>query len=407
MRGVEVINMIYRPRYIDELLKYKDLQLVKILSGIRRCGKSTILAMYKQKLLDMGVREQNIIERAYTSMSLSNEFDAKVMYKELVARISERGKVYLLLDEVQEIVGWEKVINSILEEFNVDIYVTGSNSKLMASEISTYLTGRFVTIPIYTLSFKEYLEFKQSEKNNIKECFRKYLENGGFPIVALTDMSRNDSYQIVEGIYSTVITNDIARRHKIQNRELFDRVVLFIMENMGKTFSANSIVNFLKSEQRKTNVETIYNYLKWLTEAFVIYKCSRYDIQGKSVLKTQEKYYLADISLKYSVMGYNPKGVASSLENIVFLELKRRGYDVYIGKNATKEIDFVAERRDEKIYIQVCRNLPEESDRETKNLLEIRDAYPKYVVTADPYIVGNYEGIQIMQIEDFLLKSNY
>lgn len=407
MRGVEVINMIYRPRYIDELLKYKDLQLVKILSGIRRCGKSTILAMYKQKLLDMGVREENIIERAYTSMSLSNEFDAKVMYKELVARISERGKVYLLLDEVQEIVGWERVINSILEEFNVDIYVTGSNSKLMASEISTYLTGRFVTIPIYTLSFEEYLEFKQSEKNNIKECFRKYLENGGFPIVALTDMSRNDSYQIVEGIYSTVITNDIARRHKIQNRELFDRVVLFIMENMGKTFSANSIVNFLKSEQRKTNVETIYNYLKWLTEAFVIYKCSRYDIQGKSVLKTQEKYYLADISLKYSVMGYNPKGVASSLENIVFLELKRRGYDVYIGKNATKEIDFVAERRDEKIYIQVCRNLPEESDRETKNLLEIRDAYPKYVVTADPYIVGNYEGIQIMQIEDFLLKSNY
>lgn len=399
--------MIYRPRYIDELLKYKDMQLVKILSGIRRCGKSTILTMYKQKLLDMGVREENIVERAYTSMSFSTEFDMRDMYKELVARINGRDKVYLLLDEVQEIDGWEKVINSILEEFNVDIYVTGSNSKLMASEISTYLTGRFVTIPVYTLSFEEYLEFKQSEKNNIKGCFGKYLEHGGFPIVALTDITRNDSYQIVEGIYSTVITNDIARRHKIQNRELFDRVVLFIMENMGKTFSANSIVNFLKSEQRKTNIETIYNYLKWLTEAFVIYKCSRYDIQGKSVLKTQEKYYLADISLKYSVMGYNPKGVAATLENIVFLELKRRGYDVYIGKNATKEIDFVAERRDEKIYIQVCRNLPEESDRETKNLLEIRDAYPKYVVTADPYIVGNVEGVQIMQIDDFLLKENY
>lgn len=399
--------MIYRPRYIDELLKYKDMQLVKILSGIRRCGKSTILTMYKQKLLDMGVREENIVERAYTSMSFSTEFDMRDMYKELAARISGRDKVYLLLDEVQEIDGWEKVINSILEEFDVDIYVTGSNSKLMASEISTYLTGRFVTIPVYTLSFEEYLEFKQSEKNNIKGCFWKYLEHGGFPIVALTDITRNDSYQIVEGIYSTVITNDIARRHKIQNRELFDRVVLFIMENMGKTFSANSIVNFLKCEQRKTNIETIYNYLKWLTEAFVIYKCSRYDIQGKSVLKTQEKYYLADISLKYSVMGYNPKGVAATLENIVFLELKRRGYEVYIGKNATKEIDFVAERRDEKIYIQVCRNLPEESDRETKNLLEIRDAYPKYIVTADPYIVGNVEGVQIMQIEDFLLKENY
>lgn len=404
---MEVIDMIYRPRYIDELLKYKDMQLVKILSGVRRCGKSTILTMYKQKLLDMGVREENIVERAYTSMSFSTEFDMREMYKELASRISGRDKVYLLLDEVQEIDGWEKVINSILEEFDVDIYVTGSNSKLMSSEISTYLTGRFVTIPIYTLSFKEYLEFKKSEKNNIKECFQIYLEQGGFPIVAITDMSRNDSYQIVEGIYSTVITNDIARRHKIQNRELFDRVVMFIMENMGKTFSANSIVNFLKSEQRKTNVETIYNYIKWLTEAFVIYKCSRYDIQGKSVLKTQEKYYLADISLKYSVMGYNPKGVAATLENIVFLELKRRGYDVYIGKNATKEIDFVAERRGEKIYIQVCRNLPEESDRETKNLLEIRDAYPKYVVTADPYVSGNYEGVQIMQIEDFLLMENY
>lgn len=399
--------MIYRPRYIDELLKYKDLQLVKILSGVRRCGKSTILAMYKQKLLNMGVCEDNIIERVYTSASLSTEFNTKEMYKELVAKISGKGKVYLLLDEVQEIDGWEKVVNSILEEYDADIYVTGSNSKLMASEISTYLTGRFVTIPIFTLSFEEFLEFKKCEKSNIKDSFQRYLEQGGFPIVALTNMSRNDSYQIVEGIYSTVITNDIARRHKIQNRELFDRVVLFIMENMGKTFSANSIVNFLKSEQRKTNVETIYNYLKWLTEAFVIYKCSRYDIQGKSVLKTQEKYYLADISLKNSVMGYNPRGVAAALENIVYLELKRRGYDVYIGKNATKEIDFVAERRGEKLYIQVCRNLPEESDRETKNLLEIRDAYPKYVVTADPYIVGNFEGVQIMQIEDFLLMNNY
>lgn len=398
--------MILRPKYMDELLKYKDVQLVKILAGVRRCGKSTILGMYKQKLLDMGVPSENIVERAFSSMSLSSDYDMKAMYNELKSKIKGNGRTYLLLDEVQEIDGWEKVINSLLEEYDTDIYVTGSNSKLLAGEISTYLTGRFVAIPVYTLSFEEYLEFKKDANIGEKDLFQEYLEQGGFPIVAKTDISRSDSYQIVEGIYTTVISGDIARRHKLQNRELFDRVVLFIMENVGKTFSANSIVNFLKSEHRKISVETIYNYLKWLQEAFVIYKCSRYDIQGKSVLKTQEKYYLSDISFKYSQMGYNPKGVASALENIVFLELKRRGYDVYIGKNATKEIDFVAEKKGEKIYVQVCRNLPEDSDREIGNLLDIRDAYPKYVVTADPYATGNEEGVQVMHITDFLLKSD-
>ena len=220
----------------------------------------------------------------------------------------------------------------------------------MSSEISTYLSGRYVLIPVYTLSFKEYITFKGLEGSDKNKSFEEYLQYGGFPIIGVSNFDTRSAYQIVEGIYAAVITRDISKRHKIRDKELFDRVVKYIIENVGKTFSENSIVNFLKSENRKLSVESIYNYLKWLVEAFIIYPCQRYDMQGKSVLKTQEKYYLSDIAIKYSKMGFNSKMIASMLENIVFLELKRRGYNVYIGKNNLKEIDFVATRFEEKIY---------------------------------------------------------
>ena len=225
--------------------------------------------------------------------------------------------------------------------------------------------------------------------------------------MALGKFDDRTAYQIVEGIYTSVITSDIARRHNITNYDLFNRVVKYIVENVGKTFSANAIAKFLKSEGRSLSVETVYNYLSWLEKAFVIYRCPRYDLQGKSVLKTQEKFYLADSSLKYCIMGFNPKSIAAMLENIVYFELRRRGYDVYIGKNEAKEIDFVATRRDERLYVQVCRRLPEESDREIANLLEIRDHYPKYVVTLDELATGNVDGVKIMHLADFLLSSAY
>ena len=236
---------------------------------------------------------------------------------------------------------------------------------------------------------------------------QEYLRFGGFPIVALGNFDERSAYQIVEGIYTSVITNDITRRHNITNYDLFNRVVKFIVENVGKTFSANAIVKFLKSEGRSLSVEAVYNYLNWLEEAFVIYRCQRYDLQGKSVLKTQEKFYLADASLKYCIMGFNPKSLASMLENVVYFELKRRGYEVYIGKNEAKEIDFVAVQRDERIYVQVCLRLPEESDREVANLLEIKDHYPKYVVTLDEFAAGNVNGVKIMHLADFLLKNSF
>ena len=397
--------MIIREEYLKKLFTYMDAPIIKILAGIRRCGKSTILEMLHKELISKGIDESNIICKRYTSFEIDDCYTAKDMYNDIKKEMINDNKYYLLLDEVQEIDGWEKAINSLLEDTNADIYVTGSNSKLMSSEISTYLTGRYVLIPVYPLSFKEYLDFKSSNTKSKKDLLNEYIKFGGFPIVALGNYDEQSAYQIVEGIYNSVITSDITKRHNIVNFDLFNRVVKFIIENVGKTFSANSIVKFLKGEGRALSVESIYNYLEWLEKAFVIYRCRRYYLQGKSVLKTQEKFYLADQSLKYCIMGFNPKSIASMLENIVYFELKRRGYEVYIGKLGTKEIDFVAIKRDERIYVQVCRTLPENSNREIGNLLAIKDQYPKYVVTLDELSTGNVNGVKIIHLFDFLLKE--
>lgn len=397
--------MINRPDYIEAVKPFIDKPLVKILAGVRRCGKSTIFEMLKEEFLRRGVSMDHIICKRYTEMDIPESITAKQMYDELTAAMLGKGHCYLLLDEIQEIDGWEKAVNSLLESTDADIYVTGSNSKLMSGEISTYLTGRYVSIPVYTLSFKEYLAFKQDSPLSRRELLEDYIRFGGFPIVALSEYDEQSAYQIVNGIYHTVVSRDIVKRHRINKQDLFDRVVKYIIENMGKTFSANSISTFLKSEHRKVSVESIYNYLRWLEQAFIIYPCERYDLQGKSILKTQEKYYLSDVSLKYALLGYNRKMLDGAMENIVFLELKRRGYDVFIGKNDTKEIDFVATRRAERIYVQVCVQIPETSDREVGNLMEIRDHYPKYVVTLNEMDTGIENGIKIVHLADFLLAE--
>ena len=397
--------MINRSDYIEAIEPFIDKPLVKILAGVRRCGKSTIFEMLKEEFLRRGVSMDHIICKRYTEMDIPENITAKQMYDELTAAMLGKGHCYLLLDEIQEIDGCEKAVNSLLESTDADIYVTGSNSKLMSSEISTYLTGRYVSIPVYTLSFKEYLAFKQDSPLSRRELLEDYIRFGGFPIVALSEYDEQSAYQIVNGIYHTVVSRDIVKRHRINKQDLFDRVVKYIIENMGKTFSANSIFTFLKSEHRKVSVESIYNYLRWLEQAFIIYPCERYDLQGKSILKTQEKYYLSDVSLKYALLGYNRKMLDGAMENIVFLELKRRGYDVFIGKNDTKEIDFVATRRAERIYVQVCVRIPETSDREVGNLMEIRDHYPKYVVTLNEMDIGIENGIRIVHLADFLLAE--
>lgn len=399
--------MILRPDYIEAVKPFMDAPLVKILTGVRRCGKSTIFEMIRQELLERGIPEDHIVIKKYTEMDIPDTITAKQMYDELVSRVEDDKRYYFLLDEIQEIKGWEKAVNSLLEGMNADIYVTGSNSKLMSSEISTYLTGRYISIPVFTLSFREYLEFKKESTQSYDKLLEEYIKFGGFPIIALGEYEQQSAYQIVDGIYHTVVSRDIVKRHRINKQDLFDRVVKYVIENMGKTFSASSISNFLKSENRKVSIESIYNYLRWLEQAFIIFPCERYDMQGKSILKTQEKYYLADVSFRYALFGYNRKMLDGVMENIVYLELRRRGYDVYVGKNNTKEIDFIAIHKDEKIYVQVCVQIPENSNREVGNLMEIRDHYPKYVVTLNEMDVGIENGIRIVHLRDFLLAKQW
>lgn len=403
--------MIERPLYLDKIMPFVDTPFVKILTGVRRCGKSTILKMIIKKLREeKHVDDEQILSYRFDSMEYE-DMTTKELYLELKSKIIQSKKTYLFLDEIQEIEGWEKVVNTLASDFDVDIYITGSNSRMMSSEISTYLTGRYITFYIYTLSFEEYLTFKKSYTTlkNLKQEFSQYVRLGGFPATHLQDYSQDEVYTIVKDIYNSTIFSDIVRRNQVKKIDQLERVVKYTFNNIGNTFSAKSISNYFKSEQRKIDNETVYSYLEKLQKAYILHKCSRYDLQGKDILKTQEKFYLADVSLRYSVLGYTVDSVAASLENIVYLELKRRGYDVYIGKIKDKEIDFVATKQNEKIYIQVTQEIKSEKTqkREYEQLLEIRDNYPKYVVMADDFAGGNYEGIKTMNIVDFLLSKEY
>ncbi|MBX9165579.1 ATP-binding protein [Coprobacillus sp. K06] len=403
--------MIERPLYLDKIMPFVDTPFVKILTGVRRCGKSTILKMIIKKIKEeKNVDDEQILNYRFDSMEYE-DMTTKELYLELKSKILQSKKTYLFLDEIQEIEGWEKVVNTLASDFDVDIYITGSNSRMMSSEISTYLTGRYITFHIYTLSFEEYLMFKKSYMTlkDLKQEFSQYVRLGGFPATHLQDYSQDEVYTIVKDIYNSTIFSDIVRRNQVKKIDQLERVVKYTFNNIGNTFSAKSISNYFKSEQRKIDNETVYSYLEKLQKAYILHKCSRYDLQGKNILKTQEKFYLADVSLRYSELGYTVDSVASSLENIVYLELKRRGYNVYIGKTKDKEIDFVATKQNEKIYVQVTQEIKSEKIQksEYEQLLEIRDNYPKYVVMADDFAGGNYEGIKTMNIVDFLLSKEY
>lgn len=354
--------MIERPLYLDKIMPFVDTPFVKILTGVRRCGKSTILKMIIKKLREeKHVDDEQILNYRFDSMEYE-DMTTKELYLELKSKILQSKKTYLFLDEIQEIEGWEKVVNTLASDFDVDIYITGSNSRMMSSEISTYLTGRYITFHIYTLSFEEYLMFKKSYTTlkDLKQEFSQYVRLGGFPATHLQDYSQDEVYTIVKDIYNSTIFSDIVRRNQVKKIDQLERVVKYTFNNIGNTFSAKSISNYFKSEQRKIDNETVYSYLEKLQKAYILHKCSRYDLQGKNILKTQEKFYLADVSLRYSVLGYTVDSVASSLENIVYLELKRRGYNVYIGKIKDKEIDFVAAKQNEKIYVQVTQEIKSE-----------------------------------------------
>lgn len=403
--------MIDRPLYVDKIMAYVDTPFVKILTGVRRCGKSTILKMIMERLkTERNIPEDRIISCRFDSMEYE-DMTAKQIYTLLKEKLSPAGKTYLFLDEVQEIKGWEKIVNSLASDFDVDLYITGSNSRMMSSEIATYLTGRYVSFRIFTLSFGEYLMFKSKFANvgEPKTELANYVRLGGFPATHLQAYSQDEIYTIVRDIYNSTIFSDIVKRNQVRKIDQLERVVKYTFSNVGNTFSAKSIADYLKSERRSLDNETVYSYLDKLEKAYLLHRCSRYDLQGKEILKTQEKFYLADVALRYSVLGYNADSVASSLENIVYLELCRRGYTVYVGKTSDGEIDFVAVRQNEKIYIQVTQEINSEKTekREYNRLLEIPDNYPKFVLTTDEFAGGNYEGIKTMHIADFLLSVEY
>jgi len=402
--------MIDRPNYIEKIYAYRDTPFVKVLTGVRRSGKSTILKMLMQKIEESGIPAERIVSYRFDSLEYEG-MTAKEMFTELKDRLSSTGKTYLFLDEVQEVEGWEKVINSLASDYNVDIYVTGSNSRMMSSEISTYLTGRYVSFHIYTLSFGEYLDFVRAyrEVTDVHKELVEYIKQGGFPAIHLQAYTLDEVYTIVKDIYNSTIYSDIVRRNQIRRVDQLERIVRFVFDNVGRTFSAKAISDYIKAEKRTIDIETVYSYLEKLENAYILHRCSRYDMQGKEILKTQEKFYLADTSLRYSVLGYSPDSVAAMLENVVYMELLRRGYAVYIGKNNDGEIDFVATKQNEKLYVQVTQEIrtEETQQREYNRLLEIADNYPKYVLRTDEFAEGNYRGIETMHIADFLLKKEW
>lgn len=403
-------KMILRTIYIEQVVGFIDKPQIKILTGIRRSGKSTVLRLLEKELLQRGVSKQQIIHVNFESFVYADILKARELYGYIKTQIKGSLKHYLLLDEIQEVEQWEKVVNSFLVDFDVDIYLTGSNSHLLSSELATYLAGRYVEIPIYTLSYKEFLDFRTyyfPKEQNTVNLFLQYLRKGGFPVIHTSDYTEESAYKVVYDIYSSAILRDTVQRYKIRDVELLERVIKYAFDNIGNTFSGKNVADYFKSQQRKIDINTVYNYLYALEGAFILYRVPRFDIKGKEILKTQEKFYVSDISIIYATMGNRDRMIGGILENIVFLELKRRGFNVYIGKLDNTEIDFVAEKQGKKIYIQVAYKLENEQtiEREFNNLLAIEDQYPKYVVTMDEFWRDTIEGVKHLYITDFLLSD--
>lgn len=397
-----------RDLYLNQLIKFKDKKLIKVITGLRRSGKSTLLSLFENHLITSGVDRNHIIRMNFESF----EFDEITNYKELHAYINERildpnKRHYILLDEVQQVSSWERVINSFLVDANVDIFITGSNAYLLSSELSTLLSGRYVEIKMQPLSFKEYIEFLDSDKEmNLPEKFNQYLEYGGLPtIVELLD-NPDTIGPFLEGIYNTVLMKDVIERNGVRDAALLESILKFIAANIGSIVSTKKISDYLTSSGRKTTSDTIDNYLKMLENAFIIYKANRYDLKGKMFLKTLEKYYIVDIGIRNKLIGLRNTDYGHVLENIVYLELLRRGYEVTIGKIGSLEVDFVASKPNEKIYYQVSATIMDEKTRELelRPLESISDNYPKYILTMDQTVFNDYSGIRVKNIIDFLLE---
>lgn len=403
--------MIVRRQYIDQIRDFVDKPVVKVITGMRRCGKSVILKQIQKELLDRGIPKERIFYVNFESLRYEQWKDYRALYETVTtAAEGADGRLYILIDEVQEVEKWEKAVNSFRVDFDCDIYVTGSNAKLLSGELATLLAGRYVEIRVYPLSFAEYLDFvRESDEGaglSEQENFINYLKYGGLPGIHQMKWEDIAVSQYLLDIYQSVLLRDVIRRNQIRDPALLENIVKYLMDNIGNIFSAKTVSDFLKNQGRKLSTETVYNYLKLLESAFLIYKVPRFDVKGKRLLETQEKYYLSDLGLRHAVLGYRHNDIGALLENIVFLELRRRGYNVMVGKQGAAEIDFIAEKADERIYIQVCYLLTEENmEREFGPLEAISDNYEKVVLSMDSLIGINRGGIRQKNLVEFLLKE--
>ena len=403
--------MIKRESYMRRIRPFINGELVKVMTGIRRSGKSVMLELVKQELLEMGVREEQFISINFEDMRYLHLCTAQVLHQEILTRAEDiAGKVYLFFDEIQEVKDWEKCVNSLRVALDCDIYITGSNAKLLSGELATYLGGRYVEFVIYPFSFAEFLELYRSTDSQATagQCFQQYLLFGGMPYLSRLNYQEEPVRQYLSDLYDSVQLKDIIKRNKVRDVDLLERILAYVMANVGTTFSAGSLTKFFKSEQRSVSPETVLNYIRYCCDAYLFYQVKRQDLQGKQILATSEKYYIADHGIREAVFGGNMRDINLVLENIVFLELLRRGYTVTVGKAGEKEVDFVCDRRGEKLYVQVTYLLASEETiaREFGVYDSIRDNFPKYVVSMDELDLSR-SGIKHRNIRDFLLAERW
>ncbi len=401
--------MINRDLYLDRIRPFINKELVKVITGIRRCGKSVMLEIIQHELKKNGVSTEYMLTYNFESMTLAHLCTAEALHRDVMEKAKAiPGRVYLFFDEVQEVQHWEKAINSFRVDLDCDIYITGSNSKLLSGELATYLAGRYVEFVMYPFSFREFYDIMREKQpeSTVADCFQHYMHFGGMPYLWNLQYQEAPVKQYLRDLYNAIELKDIIRRKKIRDVDLLERILAYVTANIGNTFSATTISKYMKNEGRKIAPETVMNYLHAGHEAYLFYPVKRQDIAGKKILSVQEKYYLADHGIREAVIGGNMQDINLILENIVFLELKRRGYKVTVGKYGEKEVDFIAERQSEKIYIQVCYILatPETAEREFGVYRNIRDNYPKYVLSLDEFDMSR-DGIIHQNIRDFLLHE--
>lgn len=401
--------MIKREIYMQRIRPFMNTDLIKVFTGIRRAGKSVMLELVKNELKESGINEENFLCINFEQFSNSQYLDVQSLYKKIVDfQKNTKGKIYLFFDEIQEVTGWEKCINSCRIDFDCDIYITGSNAKLLSGELATYLAGRYVEFVIYPFSFAEFFEMNLIKKPNVDKatCFMQFLKSGGMPFLSNFPDDDSAKSQYLIDIYNSVVLKDVVKRNNIRDVDTLERIVAYAFSNIGHIFSATSLSKYFKSENRKISHDTILNYLKFCSDAFLFYKINRYDLEGKKIVTVNEKYYCADHGLREALFGKNIQNIDQVLENIVCLELLRRNYKVYVGKKGDLEIDFIAEKQGKKIYVQVAYLLANEETirREFSVYNSVKDSYPKYVVSMDE-LDFSQNGIIHKNIKDFLFME--